>query len=433
MPNKFLLVLTQTVIVYFLVNIFRPKGLMAYFFPIICWSITALTILWVTGFEKIRLWFSEPVTITALLTATLHISASLFAGLLTKFGKSPYSFTPVAIIINIAYFSSALLALETSRTYLIKSCLKKRIFIGLGSISLFYTLISFSSIRYSALTYATPVKTAKFLGSEFLPALAQNLLATYLALLGGVTASIAYLGTLKAFEWLSPILPNPAWPIKTLISSLVPIVGFLTVNQTVSLLKLMRLGIISRSEVIGKKSKTQKSSIGWVIIAIIALIMIWSSTGLLGFQPSIIASGSMRPALDVGDIVITIQTPPNKIRVGDIIQYWREGEPAPTIHRVIEISQTEGATYIVTKGDANPAPDEPIITTRPLGKVVLIIPKLGWVSIYLKTAIASAWNFLVNNLTITYVTLGITSIGIAYGIHIYRNQPFRKLKRRLRR
>jgi signal peptidase len=405
---------------------------MAYALPIICWGLVALITLRICGPEKIRLWFSKPVAIMATLTAALQIFSLIFVSFFTGFGRSPYAFTPIAITINIAYFSSALLGLELSRAYLIKSCPKRKVFTAIGLIALFYTFISFPPTRF--LTLGAPAETAKFLGSDLLPLLAQSLLATYLALLGGPTASIAYLGTLQAFEWLSPILPNPTWTIKALITTLIPAIGFLTVSQTVNPFKLMRLGLISRSEATGRTRKAKKSiSLSWVAIATISLILIWGSTGLLGFQPNIIASGSMRPALDVGDIAVTVQTSPENIKVGDIIQYWRQGESAPIIHRVIETYKSGGTTYIITKGDANNAPDDPITPTQTVGKLIITIPKLGWVSIYLKTFIANAWTFFTNNPAITYTAITITSATSILGIHRYRNQPLRKLRRRIGR
>lgn len=429
---KKVFVFSLVVAIYVFLGFFQFRGLMAYVVPSVCWSLLALTVLYICGLEKIRLWFSKSVTIMALLVAASQIIVLIFVSFFTGFGRSPYAFTPVAIAINIVFFLSALVGLEFSRTYLIKLFPKRKIFIGLGLIALFYTLISLQPTKF--LTIGTPVKTVMFLGSDFLPILAQSLLATFLALVGGPTASIAYLGSLEAFEWLSPILPNPAWPIKALITTLIPTIGFLTINQTVSPFKLMRLGIISRLELTGRLRRTKKSvSLSWVAIAVIAVILVWGSTGLLGFQPNIIASGSMTPTLQVGDIAITVQTSPETIKTGDIIQYWREGQPAPIIHRVIETYKTGGTTYFITKGDANNAPDDPITPTKTVGKLIITIPKLGWISIYLKTFIANAWTFFTDNPAIAYTTITIASATSVFGIHRYRNQPLRRLRRRLGR
>jgi signal peptidase len=320
--------------------------------------------------------------------------------------------------------------MEISRATIIKSCSKKRIFTGIALTALLYTFISIPLAKF--ITPKTPAETAKFLGSELLPTLAQSLLATYLALLGGPVASIAYFWTLKAFEWFSPILPNPDWTIKALISTLIPAIGFISVSQSVTPFTLMRYGIITRQEAARRPHKARKSSsLSWMAIAIIALILLWGSTGLLGFQPSIIASGSMMPALDVGDIVITVQTSPEKIKVGDIIQYWKQGEPAPIVHRVIQIDRAGGTIYIVTKGDANNAPDDPITVTQTIAKVALVIPKLGWISIALKTAIAEAWSFLSANTTLAYATLvAVASVASICVFKKYKKRSYKHWRRR---
>jgi len=428
-------VLTLVVAIYIFLTFFKFSGLMSYIVPSVCWSLLIIIALYIFRIEKIHLWVNRQLIVLAALTAGLQIVALIFVSFFTSFGRSPYQFTPIAITINMTYFLSSLFALELSRSYLIKSIPKKKIFLEIGLISLFYTFISLPMAKFAFL--GTPTDTAKFLGSDFLPTLAQSLFATYLVLLGGPTTSIAYLGTLQAFEWLSPILPNPTWSIRALITTLAPTIGFLAINQTVTPFTLIRFGIINRSEAANKKcrahAKKSSSTITWTTIAIIAVILVWGSTGLLGFQPNITASGSMTPTLNVGDIAITVQTSPSNIKVGDIIQYWREGEPGPIIHRVIEIYRSGGTTYFITKGDANNAPDDPITPTQTVGKLVITIPKLGWISIYLKTFIANAWAFLTNNPAIAYITITITSATSILGIHRYRNQPLRKLRRRLGR
>ena len=393
--HKKIFIISLVVITYMFLSFFRFGGLMAYIVPIISWSLLAFITLHMCGFEKIRLWFSKPLTIMATLIAMLQIVVLVFAAFFTTFGRSPYAHTPIAITISVAYFSSALLGLELSRAYLIKSVPKRKVFIGIGLTALFYTFITFSPTRF--LTLDTPAETAKFLGSDFLPTLAQSILATYLALLGGPTASIAYLGTLEAFEWLSPILPNPTWAIKALVNTLVPTVGFLTVNQTVSPFKLARIGIISRSEAIGRAHRTKKSSssLSWMAIATVAVILVWTSVGLFGFYPTVVGSGSMRPTLEVGDIAIVISTNPSQIKVGDIIQYWQDNEMR--LHRVVEIAETSAGKIFVTRGDANPSPDpDPVFPTQIRGKLIYVIPKLGWISITLKNILSEAYAILTN-------------------------------------
>jgi len=384
---------------YVFLNLIMPniaKGLSIYFFTIACWAAVAFTIL-IIGIkqEKLNLFkwrLNNSIILNAAMIGALQIAALIFVGFFTAFGKSPYAFTPMATTINIAYFLFPLIASELARASIMKSCPKKRIFIGISLTAIFFTFISFPLRKFIAST--TNVEIVEFIGSSFIPTLAQNLLATYLVLISGPSASIAYLGTLQAFEWLSPILPNPTWPIKALVNTLIPIVGFLAINQTVSPHRLMLFGLTTRTEAFRKLRKTGKfSTLSWIAIALISLIAIWSTTGLLGFTPTVIASGSMQPTLNLGDIVIVVSTPAKSIKVGDIIQY-QTASGVPTVHRVIDKYTQGGQLWFITKGDANKAPDDPINERQVIGKVILTIPKLGWISIYLKEFAANTYTFL---------------------------------------
>lgn len=385
--KKFFMI-TVVIAVYLFLSFSRFSGFMFYLISSICWIILALTTLFIYGVDMTRVWYREPVTLMAVMIAGFQICALVFTGLFTSFGRSPYSFTPISVLINIAYFLSGVVGLEFSRAYLIKSWPKRKIILGVALITLFYTFMQIPLGRFTRLK--TALEIVKFLGSEFLPNLAQGLLATYLALLGGPVASIAYVGTLKAFEWLSPILPNPEWFLKSFVNIIVVSVGFYALNETTSPFTLMRVGMLSRSEVVRRpRGAKERSEISWIIIMLVSTVVLLSPTGLLGFQLSTVASGSMRPTMDTGDMVILVDVPFEKLDVGDVTQFWREG--VMIIHRVHEIV---GETMIM-KGDANNAPDSDLVFPNQIqGKMIAIIPKLGWVSIYLRWAFSSVYDTL---------------------------------------
>jgi len=146
--------------------------------------------------------------------------------------------------------------------------------------------------------------------------------------------------------------------------------------------------------------------------------MVWGASGALGCRASVVASGSMRPAMDVGDVIVAVQVPADKVRVGDVIQYWRSGLDAPVTHRVVEVRASGGALIIVTKGDANNAPDDPILVVprQKLWKVVLTIPKVGWASIALKSALSSAVTYLAGNQLLAWAMIVATISATAYAL-----------------
>ena len=95
-----------------------------------------------------------------------------------------------------------------------------------------------------------------------------------------------------------------------------------------------------------------------------------------------VASGSMRPALEVGDLVLIQGIPSSSIQIEDIIVF-DSPEGARTIHRVtrIEILQN-GTIQFKTQGDANPDEDPQWIPEQNVhGRVIHRIPYIGWLAL----------------------------------------------------
>lgn len=95
-----------------------------------------------------------------------------------------------------------------------------------------------------------------------------------------------------------------------------------------------------------------------------------------------VASGSMRPALEVGDLVIIQGVSAYEIREGDIIVFNKPGEKTYTIHRVTRIETLANGTIIFkTKGDANPTEDPWIPEQNVKGRVLYRIPYIGYMAL----------------------------------------------------
>ncbi|MCH5183117.1 MAG: signal peptidase I [Oscillospiraceae bacterium] len=99
-----------------------------------------------------------------------------------------------------------------------------------------------------------------------------------------------------------------------------------------------------------------------------------------GWGVSVVLSGSMEPALSVDDLVLlhSVET----YEVGDIVVY-QEGTSSLVIHRIVSI---DGET-VVTMGDNNDAPDDPINMKAIKGKAVASIPFVGIVVNFLQSTL----------------------------------------------
>jgi signal peptidase len=298
----------------------------------------------------------------------------VIGGLFCGFGRSPYSFTPQGIFINLIFVGTALVAMELSRAYIINRFGKRHTILILALVALLFTMLSLPLGRFMVL--GEPLATVTFLGGDGIPLLAENLLACFLAFLGGPIPAIAYRGILEAFEWFSPILPDLSWGIKALVGTIVPAVGFLAV-QSLSSGQLR----IARRE---RRVRGGSSIVGWTVAGIAVLVLLWFSLGLLPLYPAAVAGGSMSPTLHLGDMVIAAKVSPDVIKESDIIEF-RQGEMM-VIHRVIEIRESGGAKQFITQGDANDNPDiAPVSPGQVKGRVMLNVPRLGWVTLFFRS------------------------------------------------
>ncbi len=83
-----------------------------------------------------------------------------------------------------------------------------------------------------------------------------------------------------------------------------------------------------------------------------------------------------------GDIMVLYSA--KKAELGDVIVYLAQHRPDPIIHRVIGVSEENGAKYYWTKGDHNcdvGGFEARIPQDKVIGKAVWRVPFLGWVKI----------------------------------------------------
>ena len=103
------------------------------------------------------------------------------------------------------------------------------------------------------------------------------------------------------------------------------------------------------------------------------------------FNAYVVLSGSMIPTIDIKDVVVTKKIAEEKLQVGDIITFVspdpRFGGISVT-HRIIDkiYDEEKGIYTYKTQGDANNVSDAiPVSNSSILGKVILKIPKIGYI------------------------------------------------------
>lgn len=93
-----------------------------------------------------------------------------------------------------------------------------------------------------------------------------------------------------------------------------------------------------------------------ILLVSAALVPVIAISGALaGFRMMIIKTGSMTPALQPGDLVVTRYEPITGIRPRDVVTYFHPGLHAHVTHRVVKVHARSGLVEVTTKGDANSA------------------------------------------------------------------------------
>ena len=112
-------------------------------------------------------------------------------------------------------------------------------------------------------------------------------------------------------------------------------------------------------------------------ILVILICLPFTLPRIFGVQSYTIVSGSMEPEIPVGSIVYVEEVQPGELISGEIITFYTgTGSEGVVTHRVVE--NRTGEKELVTKGDANMAPDPMAVSyERVVGRVKLHIPGLG--------------------------------------------------------
>lgn len=120
-----------------------------------------------------------------------------------------------------------------------------------------------------------------------------------------------------------------------------------------------------------------------MLIVVILQRVTDNSVTIGGFRIFTVATGSMVPKYEVGDVLISKEIDPSEIKVGDDIVYkGKEGSFNGKVvtHRVISIEEQGGEYHIITQGIANEQADPEITDEQVYGKIIYKVKTLSFIS-----------------------------------------------------
>lgn len=347
---------------------------------------------------------SNHIYLAAIAASAIMIIGDIVVAYFLGTGLSPYDRSLKGFLINMGRALPALVGMEFARGFLIKylgfkGFLRRNVPLTILVVASIFTLIQLNPNSLTAIADSTLL--AKYLSSRLLPLLAKNVLLTYIVILGGPILSVFFLLPYTIYYYLTPLMPNIPWYYDSLTSVILPMAVLITINELSNPYDKRTIG---------------KSEIKLFTYVAIVSILILFITGFFGIKISVVVSGSMRPTINVGDLIVvsSLNMHTSDIHVNDIIQVM--GPQYPYVHRVVDIREINGVKYYVTKGDNNTDVDPVMATEKNLmGKVIAIVPYLGlltmhfWVFTgalinYLTTPTGFA-SFIVFSSIVTYIVL----------------------------
>ena len=135
---------------------------------------------------------------------------------------------------------------------------------------------------------------------------------------------------------------------------------------------------------------SRRSARRWVDVALVAVLVVFAGSGAAAvisgrYQLRPVLSGSMRPGLPVGGIVITERVPTSSLHVRDVVVFHSPDQPQELIvHRIISLTHSPSGLVVKTQGDANAIPDAWTVTLQGATayRAVYSLPLVGYVAVW---------------------------------------------------
>lgn len=317
------------------------------------------------GFEKEKNRYFKDLMVEVLIFLLIFFVLYYLLGVLISFYKTDNYFTfkgikdtliPTALYLSLREFSRFMFMRKAE-----------------GSKLLFFTtIIIFILFDITTAIYigdfSSKYSTFLFIALSFIPAISSNASLCYLTRKTGYRPLLLYSLVIGLYPYILPIAPNPNEYIASIISFILPIALCLKIY--------MFYKQEHKREIVREK---HRKSYGPLAIATISvLILVYFTCGYFHLWAIAVASGSMSPKINKGDVVIIekLDGKYDTLKKGQVIAFKYEG--VVIVHRLIDIVNEDGKFYFYTKGDANSKPDNFYIEQYMIiGKVNHRIPYIG--------------------------------------------------------
>lgn len=326
------------------------------------------------GMEKEKSRYNKDIILSLLIYIAIYYITTYLFGLFIGFNKNVYSSNIILILKNIVPII-ILIPLSELLRYIINSKIKDN-YILLGLSIFVFTLID-TTITIQVSSFKNFYDTLKVIGLFILPSLSKNYLLTYLTIKVSYKPNLVYRYLMELPRYILPIVTSFGVYIESVIYISFPIIVFIIIYNDFK--KREKKNIILSS-----KFKKNTKFI-YYIVTIILITIVSLTSGYFKYQAIVIATGSMTPNINKGDMVVIEKVAPKdakKLKEGEVLAFKREDKIV--VHRIYKIYTSGNEIFFKTKGDHNNAPDGYLTEAKEiLGTVKFNIRYIGYPTVAL--------------------------------------------------
>lgn len=323
------------------------------------------------GFEKDRHRFTKDIIMEMIIFLLGYFILYYVFGLVIGFYRAGNYFTlngfrdfliPLTIIAILKEFLRYNFMQKSEGSKILRVC----------TIVLFILLDVTNVLYYS--NYDSKYEVFLFIALYLMPAISKNIACSYITVKTGYKPVIFYQLVMTLYVYILPILPNPSEYISSIIQFVVPLI----------LMYRMYLLFDKYTNKVVERNYNKRSFAVFVPTLIVTAILVYFVSGYFHFHAIAIASGSMSPEINKGDVVVVekIDEKYDLLQEGQVIAY-KHGNIV-VVHRLINIIKSDNNYYFYTKGDANEDDDNWVINQDDIiGIVKVKVPFVGLPTVWL--------------------------------------------------
>ena len=236
-----------------------------------------------------------------------------------------------------------------------------------------FILLDITSLIY-LVNFNSNIQVFKFMALTVIPAISSNIVFSYMTKKTGYKPVIFYALIIELYSFLLPIVPNPSEYLLSIIDFLLPVIlGY-------------RIYLFFKKDLDEdlRREYNKKHFLALIIPALVTIVFVYFTSGYFHYYALAIASGSMTPNINKGDVVIIekLDGKHETLDKGIILAFKKDNRVI--VHRIVKIIEEKGTYYFYTKGDANTDIDNFVIEEdMVIGTVQGKISYIGWPAVLL--------------------------------------------------